>query len=169
MITAEYCRLMARYNRWQNRSFMSAGDSLSHEARWRDRSASFGSIAATLNHLLLDDTLWMARFSGDEKPEAHLDPALSSPIGWDEYKAMRIERDEALVNWLGRLSSSDLEGDLSWYPGGFETRVSKPKTLCMIHLFNHQTHHRGQVHAMLRAAGIKPPVTDLPMLSFEDF
>jgi uncharacterized damage-inducible protein DinB len=57
-----------------------------------------------------------------------------------------------------------MDGMLAWYPGDGFTRIEKPKALCIIQFFNHQTHHRGQVHAMLTAAGAKPEPTNLQML-----
>ncbi|WP_299775375.1 DinB family protein [uncultured Tateyamaria sp.] len=60
---------MARYNAWQNGSLVAAADTLSDGERWQDRGAFFGSIAATFNHLLWDDALWLARFTGETRPE----------------------------------------------------------------------------------------------------
>ena len=64
-----HLRLMARYNTWQNRSLVTAADGLTSSAGWMDRGAFFGSIAATFNHLLWDDALWLARFGGNTRPE----------------------------------------------------------------------------------------------------
>ncbi|MEM1237748.1 MAG: DinB family protein [Pseudomonadota bacterium] len=161
----EQCRLMARYNAWQNGSLVAAAGTLSDAARWLDRGAFFGSIARTFNHLYWDDALWLARFQGDERPEDHVPVSLDHPAEWPEFKALRFARDAEITAWAAGLSDADLQGDLHFYPGGGAMRVSKPRALCAMHLFNHQTHHRGQIHAMLTAAGAEPEPTDLPMLT----
>lgn len=160
----EHLRLMARYNAWQNSSLVAAADALSDDARWRDRGAFFGSIAGTFNHLLWDDALWLARFAGDVRPELRVPVSLEAPRAWDVFKGLRLERDAEVSAWAEGLSEGDLAGVIAWYPGGGDVRVEKPATVCFAHLFNHQTHHRGQIHGMLTAAGAAPEPTDLPML-----
>ncbi|WP_299286825.1 DinB family protein [uncultured Tateyamaria sp.] len=159
-----HLRLMARYNAWQNTSLIAAADGLSDEARHANRGAFFGSIAATFNHLLLDDALWLARFEGDARPEAWVKGSLDDPAEWAVFKAARADLDNRLIAWADRLGPEDLEGNVAWYPGGGDVRVEKPRTVCLAHVFNHQTHHRGQIHAMLTAAGAVPDATDLPMM-----
>ncbi|MEM8848899.1 MAG: DinB family protein [Pseudomonadota bacterium] len=161
MTTPDQCRLMARYNAWQNRSLIVAADGLDDLGRWLDRGAFFGSIAATLNHLLHDDALWLARFAGDPRPEDTLPTDPAQPTDWAAYKAKRVDRDAQITIWAQALTPADLAGTLAFHPGGGPTRVEKPRALCAAHLFNHQTHHRGQVHAMLTAAGARPAPTDL--------
>jgi uncharacterized damage-inducible protein DinB len=165
MISAEYCRLMARYNTWQNASLVTAADGLTNEDRWKDRGAFFQSIAATLNHLYWADALILERLKGNERPEETIKHSLTSPSDWDAFKALRLRRNEEIEEWSARLLDADLNGMLVWYPGDGSTRIEKPKTLCAVQLFNHQTHHRGQVHAMLTAAGAEPEPTDLHILA----
>ena len=165
MISAEYCRLMARYNTWQNGSLVTAADGLTDEDRWKDRGAFFQSIAATLNHLYWADALILERLKGNQRPEDTIKHSLTSPSNWDDFKALRLQRNEEIEEWSTRLLDADLNGMLVWYPGDGSTRIEKPKTLCVIQLFNHQTHHRGQVHAMLTAVGAEPEPTDLHMLA----
>ncbi|WP_299707548.1 DinB family protein [uncultured Tateyamaria sp.] len=160
----EHLRLMARYNAWQNGSLVAAADRLSDAERWQDRGAFFGSIAATFNHVLWDDALWLARFAEDVRPELSVPVSLEAPRDWGAFKTLRTERDAEILAWAEGLASSDLEGVIAWYPGGENTRVEKPAAVCFAHLFNHQTHHRGQIHGMLTAAGARPEPTDLPML-----
>ncbi|APX14178.1 DinB family protein [Tateyamaria omphalii] len=155
---------MARYNAWQNASLVAAADGLSDAARWQARGAFFGSIARTFNHLLWDDALWLARFDGDERPEMRVPVSLETPSDWDAFKALRGARDAEVSAWAEGLSVADLDGVISWYPGGGDVRVEKQAPVCFAHLFNHQTHHRGQIHGMLTAAGAVPEPTDLPML-----
>src|SRR4029450_9880640 len=69
MIDAAYVQRMARYNRWQNESLYGAAGTLSDAERRRARGAFFGSIHATLNHVLWGDRIWMSRLAGTAKPE----------------------------------------------------------------------------------------------------
>lgn len=164
MISADYCRLMARYNSWQNASLVAAADGLTHADRWKDRGAFFRSIAATLNHLYWADALILERWKGNERPEQNITHSLTSPAQWDEFKTLRARRNEEIEAWAAQLLDADLSGTVVWYPGGGSTRFEKPKALCAVQLFNHQTHHRGQIHAMLTAAGANPEPTDLEAL-----
>ncbi|MVT52802.1 damage-inducible protein DinB [Bradyrhizobium yuanmingense] len=165
MISADYCRLMARYNTWQNASLVTTVDGLTHEDRWKDRGAFFRSIAATLNHLYWADALILERLKGNARPEETIKHSLTSPSDWEAFKALRLQRNEEIEAWSARLRDADLNGMLVWYPGDGSTRIEKPKTLVAIQLFNHQTHHRGQVHAMLTAAGADPEPTDIHLLA----
>ncbi len=164
MLLAEYCRLMARYNTWQNASLVTAADGLTNVDRWKDRGAFFQSIAATLNHICWADALMLQRLKGNERPEEAIKHSLTSPSRWDDFKTLRLQRDEEIEEWAARFLDADLNGMIVWYPGDGSTRIEKPKALCAIELFNHQTHHRGQIHAMLTAAGAEPEPTDLSML-----
>lgn len=164
MISAGYCRLMSRYNTWQNASLVTAADGLTNEDRWKDRGAFFRSIAATLNHLYWADALILERLKGNARPEDTIRHSLTSPSDWADFKALRSQRNAEIEEWSARLRDADLGGTLVWYPGDGLTRIEKPKALCVLQLFNHQTHHRGQVHAMLTAAGAVPEPTDLQMM-----
>lgn len=164
MISAEYCRLMARYNTWQNTSLVAAADGLSNLDRWKDRGAFFQSIAATLNHLYWADALMLQRLTGNLRPGETLKHSLTSPSDWDAFKMLRSQRNGEIEKWAARLLDADLKGMLVWYPGNGSTRIERPKALCAAALFNHQTHHRGQIHAMLTAAGAEPEPTDLSIL-----
>ena len=62
------------------------------------------------------------------------------------------------------VTGEELAGELHWYSHAMGREMAKPYGLCVMHLFNHQTHHRGQVHAMLTAAGARPDDTDLPFM-----
>ena len=165
MISAGYCRLMSRYNTWQNTSLVTAADGLTNEDRWKDRGAFFHSIAATFNHLYWADALILERLKGNERPEETIKHSLTSPSDWIDFKALRLRRDEEIEEWSESLGDADLQGMLVWYPGDGFIRIEKPKAICAIQLFNHQTHHRGQIHAMLTAAGAEPEPTDVQMLT----
>lgn len=157
----EYCVTMARYNAWQNRQLRAAFDTLSEAELRKDRGAFFGSLMKTANHLLWGDTLWMSRFDGGAGPEkdpSHHTAFTPTPAVW---AGERYKMDARILRWAEKLHAVDLKGDLTWCSGVLQKDVSKPLDLCIAGFFNHQTHHRGQIHAMLTAAGAEAPVTDI--------
>jgi uncharacterized damage-inducible protein DinB len=162
VITPAHAQLMARYNRWQNQSVYKATDQLSDADRKRDQGAFFGSIHGTLNHLLWGDQIWLHRFAGTPAPEPKR-PRDSAAMfeHWDELKAARSALDEAIISWTSSLEPDWLTGHLTWYSGAAGREITRPRWQLVAHLFNHQTHHRGQVHAMLTRLGAKPEDTDL--------
>ncbi|MEL6299666.1 MAG: DinB family protein [Pseudomonadota bacterium] len=162
MLTTDHIRLLGRYNAWQNQSIFGAADALDDVTRRQDRGAHFGSIHATLNHLLWGDQLWMSRFAGTPKP-APASIALSATYyeDWEKLKLERFSFDETITAWSKDIAADWLASDLTWFSGAAGREVTKPSWFCVAHFFNHQTHHRGQVHAMLTAAGAKPDDTDL--------
>lgn len=164
MIDPEYCRVLASYNRWQNASLFSAADGLSDAERRRDRGAFFASVHGTLSHLLWADTMWMSRIDGWDAPKVGLSESAGWVADWDELSRRRMRADERIFAWGDGLDEGALEGELSWYSGVLDRRVSRPLAFCIAHFFNHQTHHRGQVHAMLTAAGARPGDTDLLLM-----
>jgi uncharacterized damage-inducible protein DinB len=160
VISPAYCQTMARYNAWQNQSLFHAAAGLSEVAREQDRGAFVGSIRATLSHLMWGDLMWMARFDGGAAPGGSIadSPAM---FDWPTLWAERPKLDARIAGWSWMVTEGELAGDLSWYSFALGREMSKPYALCVMHLFNHQTHHRGQVHAMLTAAGARPDDTDL--------
>ena len=161
MITAGYCRVMARYNRWQNASLIEAAEGLDEAARQADRGAFFGSIHGTLSHLLWADTIWMSRFDGGAPPGVGIpdSPGFAGP--WPALCDARARMDARILDWAGTLDDAALDATLSWYSGALGRDMEKPISVCIAHFFNHQTHHRGQAHAKLTAAGARPEDTDL--------
>ena len=167
MITPEYCLLMARYNRWQNAELTKSLETLSDAGLRADRGAFFGSIFRTVNHLLWGDTLWISRFDGGEGPaETDLTKTDTTDTTQTlaEWSLARFQTDTRLVAWATGVTHPDLTGDRTWFSGSIQSNISKPRALCIVQMFNHQTHHRGQVHAMLGAAGAPMYTTDIPFM-----
>ena len=161
MIDAAYVQRMSRYNRWQNENLYGVADRLSDDERRRDRGAFFGSIHQTLNHLLWGDRQWMSRFAGWPKPSVGIRESVSLYPDWNDLKRERTAADAAIIAWADGFDPGWTKGDLTWFSGGLNREVTRPRWQLVIHFFNHQTHHRGQVHAMLTQAGGKPHDTDL--------
>lgn len=163
MITPEFVQTMSRYNAWQNGQVFDAANKLSDEQRREDRGAFFKSIDATLNHILWADQMWLMRFGASPAPRAKsIQEGLTQYPSWDELGRERNAFDDKITSWASSLDATSFDGDIEWYSAAVEQTVRRPKRLLIIHLFNHQTHHRGQVNAMLTGFGIKPGVTDLP-------
>jgi uncharacterized damage-inducible protein DinB len=164
MITPGWCHWMARYNTWQNANIYGAADTLDDAARQLDRGAFFKSIHGTLSHLMWGDLIWMSRFDGGEAPQGGIPGSPEQFPKWADLKRRRSSTDKRIETWASEVEPDDLDGDLVWYSGAAGREMTKPMALCVMQLFNHQTHHRGQVHAMLTAAGARPGDTDLPFM-----
>lgn len=166
MIDRAHVVMMAKYNTWQNQSLFAAADGLSAEERVADRGAFFKSIQGTLSHILWGDRMWMSRFAGLPKPAVLSIP--DSPnfaADWEALKADRIDFDKEIEGWAEGLDEAWLAGSMTWFSGAVNKEITAAHALLVTHMFNHQTHHRGQVHAMLTAARAKPDDTDLMLMA----
>lgn len=164
MIYPEYVGVIAKYNIWQNNSLFREAGLIGPDARRLDRGAFFGSIHQTLAHILWGDQIWMHRFEGWDASPQTFQENIASPPEWEELCQARKEFDVRISAWADGVTDEYLGGDMTWYSGATQSNVTRPKALLVSHMFNHQTHHRGQVHAMLTAAGAKPDDTDLPFM-----
>ena len=164
MITPEYCQTMARYNAWQNTGLRKMVGEMDQEDLYADRGAFFGSIMGTLNHLLWGYALWISSIDGGDGPAVPAKDNLDITPTPAVCAAERFRMDARITLWAKSVYAVDLVGDLTWFSGVAGREITKPMALCVMQLFNHQTHHRGQVHAMLTAAGQKPNDTDLPFM-----
>jgi len=162
LISPSYCQLMARYNRWMNERLYALLAQIDDTERRRDRGAFFGSMHGTLNHLLWGDLMWLGRFTG----EPCTIPAFGADM-IDDFGELARERERAdrrILDWAGQLSQEWLAATLV-YTSRVDGRTRElPRAVAVVHLFNHGTHHRGQLTTLLRQAGHDPGVTDLPWL-----
>src|SRR5262245_54193468 len=140
MIDVAYVGRMARYNRWQNENLYRVADTLTDAERRRERGAFFGSVHATLNHLLWADRIWMSRLAGTPKPEGGIPQSVSLYADWNDLKRERAAFDDVIVDWADGLGDGAVDGDLTWFSGAIKAEVRKPKWLLVTHMFNHQTH-----------------------------
>jgi uncharacterized damage-inducible protein DinB len=164
MITPAFVRTMAAYNAEMNRRLYAAAARLSDEERKRPRGAFWGSIHGTLNHLLWGDRVWMTRFDSWPKPPAAIKQSAELIGDFAELEAARVRADADISRWAARVEDAWLDEDLVWFSGAANREIRAPRRLLVTHMFNHQTHHRGQVHAMLTAAGQETGDTDLFLL-----
>ena len=164
MPNKEYVTSMARYNLWQNQNLLKTANTLSEKQRQQDNGAFFGSIQKTFSHLLWADMLWLSRFTSTQAPKGGIPQSVNLVESWTEFSEQRIAFDNQILDWAKNVKPDWFEGELSWFSGAINREISKSKKMLVLQLFNHQTHHRGQIHAMLTAAGAKPGDTDVPFM-----
>lgn len=164
MITPAYARTMAAYNAEMNRRMYGAAARLTDAERRAEQGAFWGSLHGTLCHLLWADRQWMSRFAGWDKP-THVQKDSAKLIDdFDTLRQARTDADERFEAWAKTVDAAWLESDLVWFSGGSNAERRANRALLLTHLFNHQTHHRGQVHALLTRHGQDPGGTDLPWI-----
>lgn len=166
----EHIALMATYNQWMNRKVYDTAGTLTHAQLTLDRQAFFGSILGTLNHLMLGDTVWLKRFAEHPAHFAALTPlnGIATPgdlkqlafANLAELSAHRAWLDQLIIDWANSLHESHLDQHLR-YHNMRGVAAEKPFFGLLVHFFNHQTHHRGQVTTLLSQAGVDVGVTDL--------
>jgi uncharacterized damage-inducible protein DinB len=162
MYPGTYFELMAQYNRWMNRKLYAVCAGIPDSERKKDLGGFFKSIHGTLNHLLYADKAWMGRFVGE--------PFQAAVIGQDlyaDFTELREERermDQAIIDWAARLDKDWLERPFRYTSSvDGKTRVL-PGWVLVTHMFNHQTHHRGQTTTLIKQLGHEPGITDIPWL-----
>ncbi len=165
MTSPEWLAALARYNHWMNDKLYALAATLPDEARKRAAGAYFKSIHGTLNHLLLADRVWLARFQGDVLPPGDIGPggirSLDQEL-YQDFDALRRERvltDGALSDWISAVTPDQLAAPLVYVRHG--QKIESPLWWSVAHLFNHQTHHRGQITTLLTQQGHDIGSTDL--------
>lgn len=162
---AGHFRLFGRYNAWANRRLYDASAALPEDERRRDRRAFFGSIHNTLNHLIVADRIWLGRIESGDVAMAPLD---SVPYDrFDDLRAAREAEDARIRGLVDALDEPALERAVV-YRNSSGGQQRTPLRLVLAHFFNHQTHHRAQVHDMLSQAGTAPPPLDLIFFQREE-
>ncbi len=149
---------LAGFNQWAYGRIYDCVSALPDDAYRKDRQAYFGSIHATLNHLLLIDRLWTRRIKGTPLGFSALDDIL-----YDNFKELRAAQEAenvALIELVAGVGEDDMQTRIH-YEASDGTPGERALWMILTTLFNHQTHHRGQVHTMLTQAGINPPPLDV--------
>ena len=156
-----YFQMFAGYNAWANHR-LHAACALLDEADYKaERGAFFGSIHGALNHLIVTDRMWLARLRGETLPPHGLDAVIFHDLS--TLREARTHEDAALSGHVATLTDEQLAGVFRWTRVADGSVVTQPLWATLTHVFNHQTHHRGQVHGLLSQAGIDPPSLDLPV------
>lgn len=166
----EHITLMAGYNQWMNQKVYDAASHLTDAQLLEDRRAFFGSILGTLNHLALGDTVWLKRFARHPAGYLALAPleAVAMPADLKQLAfadlrtlaAYRVWLDQLIIDWVNTLQAPELDQRLQ-YHNMRGVAADKDFSSLLLHFFNHQTHHRGQVTTLLSQAGVDVGDTDL--------
>ena len=152
-------QLLANFNAWANMKIFSACKELDDAEYKKDRRAFFSSIHGTLNHLLVVDRVYISRIEGIDHGLKSFDQILFESLL--QLEEARIKEDKRLIDLVNSLSEESIHKEITYK--GFETgNTTYTINILLITLFNHQTHHRGQIHNMLSQAGVKPPQIDIP-------
>ncbi len=140
-------KMFAGYNAWSNERIYNAAEKLSVDEYRADRGAFFKSIHGTLNHLLVSDRIWMKRFTGQGEAPTRLDVILHEDFA--SLRAARDREDARISAYVGQLTEAELAATFSYLTIVNPKTVTQPLAPALDHFFNHQTHHRGQAHAIL--------------------
>ena len=154
-------RQLADYSHWANKRVYAAALSMPEEQYRRRTGVFFGSLHGTLNHLLLTDRIWLKRLTGEGEHPNRLDAILFEDR--NELARARMDEDARLARVIAGYSEADLAAPIS-----YRTTSGAPQQQVLsdilLHLFNHQTHHRGHAHACCSiVTGKEPPPLDLLM------
>lgn len=166
----DYLRLMSEYNKWMNRNIYELCMSLSAEKLKEETGAYFGSILGTLNHIMVGDVIWLKRFADHPNSHSELEairemdkPKTLDTTLYNDIEALYPRRkilDDNICTWVSQLTEQDLNSGLSYKNmKGEPSRKGFGKLI--VHFFNHQTHHRGQITTLLSQQGVDIGITDL--------
>ena len=153
---------MADYNQWMNDRLYDVCATISDVDRKADRGAFFGSIHKTLNHILYGDLAFLSRFTGDPVGVPELGTDLYSHF--EDLRAARRVLDRRICEWSGTLSEEWLEQKLTYTSKVDGVTRSVRRWILVTHMFNHETHHRGQVTTLLSQLGLDMGTTDIPFM-----
>ena len=150
----------AGYNAWANQRVYEAAAKLSDEQVWRDVGLFFGSVGGTLNHLLVADRVWMKRFTGTGDHPDKLSAILHRDLG--ELRTAREAEDRRIIAYANSLTPDALAKTFTYRKMTAPDMVTSELWPDLLHVFNHQTHHRGQAHTGLSIlTGEEPPSLDM--------
>ncbi|MDB5525578.1 MAG: hypothetical protein JWM58_3341 [Rhizobium sp.] len=156
-------QMFAAYNHWANGVVYGAAKELTPDEFTADKGAFFGSLMGTLNHLVCADRIWMRRFTGQGDAPAALNVILHTELG--PLTEARNAEDARIIGWIDSVAEAALAENFTYVPITTPQPVTQKLGSALFHFFNHQTHHRGQCHAILTALG-KPSMT-LDMVYFQ--
>ena len=152
-------QMLAGYNAFANDLIYAAAAALPDGLYRADRGAFFKSMCGTLNHLLVADRIWMRRFTGQGDAPARLDAILFEDLAL--LQQARQAEDRRVCAFADALTPAQLEGLLVYQRVTAFEKIGQSLASALAHFFNHQTHHRGQAHAILTGLGVAAPSLDL--------
>lgn len=160
--TSNYFEPLAKYNTWMNRKLYTLCDALDDETRKRDRGSFFGSIHRTLDHILFGDIAWLERLRDKSFTPRNINQEIYKD--WNELKTERYKLDKEIERWVQTFNEEMLDEIITFTSNVDKKQRDIPMRILVQHLFNHQTHHRGQLTTLLSQLNIDYGSTDLPFL-----
>ena len=155
----DHIQMLAAYNRWANARLYDAVARMSDSDYRADLGAFFHSVHGTLNHILVADRIWIQRFTGQGDAPRALDTIL-----YEDFAALRAAReaeDDRIAGYIETLDDAKLSGTFRYRTISKPADIEQPLMPALLHFFNHQTHHRGQIHALLTRTLGDAPSLDL--------
>lgn len=160
-----YFAMFAAYNRWANERLYAAVSKLPEADYLADRGAFFGSLQRTLNHLLVTDRIWLQRLTGEGPTYPRLDTIVHHDFAG--LAADRVKEDARIVAFVDSLTDADIAGTFTYRPITNPRDITQSRMTTLGHLFNHQTHHRGQAHVLITMAAGRDAGPALDLIFFQ--
>jgi uncharacterized damage-inducible protein DinB len=161
MIGPAYVRTMAAYNAEMNRRQFAEAATLTEAQRQADRGVFWKSVQATLSHIYWGDLVWMWRLAGWPRPAGTVAESGAFVADFAELCARRAEADAGILAWAEGVDEPFLAREQVWFNRIAQAEMRHPNAFLAMHLFTHQVHHRGHVHAILTGYGVRTADTDL--------
>ena len=158
-------KMFARYNEWANRRLYEHAAAVSDVDYRAERGAFFGSVHGTLNHMLVTDQIWMRRFTGEGPTHPRLDLILHDEL--PALRELREAEDARIIAWIDALDDEKLAATFTYRTITSPSDITQPLAPALAHFFNHQTHHRGQLHGLLTAIGGRDAAPILDLILFQ--
>ena len=158
-------QMLAHYNEWANLRLYDCAAALTAADLHTDGGAFFGSVLATLNHVLVADRIWMHRLRGDG--ETYEDLATIVHDDLEPLRFARLAEDRRITRFVEAMDDAGLRQEFTFRTIVRPATVRQPRADALLHLFNHQTHHRGQVHALLTGIGGRDAAISLDLVQFQ--
>jgi uncharacterized damage-inducible protein DinB len=155
-----YASAMAAYNTWMNEKLYACAAELTDQARKRDMGSFFGSIHLTLNHLYIVDEAWLQRFHAE--PVSMVSTNEERYTDFDALRQARALLDERISAWAAKITDESTAAPFRFKSVAYQRDLVFPGWAVIVQMFNHQSHHRGQITTLLKQLGKDPGITDFP-------
>jgi uncharacterized damage-inducible protein DinB len=163
-VLEDHFRMFALYNRWANAQLYAAAAKLPEAELAAPRGAFFGSVLGVFNHLLVADRVWLGRLTGNSPVGQRLDEVLFTSLA--PLAAARTAEDARLIDHVFTLTDEKIASTLPFLALSGAPMEQKLSHL-LAHIFNHQTHHRGQAHDLMCQIGGRDAVPVLDLVHYQ--
>lgn len=157
-----YYELMAQYNKWMDEKLYKVCSEIPDTERRKDMGAFFKSIHGTLNHIYYGDLAWIERLRDNSFTPRKLGEYLF--YDFEELREAQSKMDDEILAWSKTLNEEFLSKPYDYISNVDMKKRVIPIWVLAVHMFNHQTHHRGQLTTLIKQLGYEPGITDIPWL-----